>query len=451
MAADVKSYGVVMPKLGLIMTQARVVEWRKSEGEWVEKGEVLYTLESEKSILGMEAPISGYVHILVAADTPVAVQTPIAVITPEPANDVDMETTPVEEKKDVLESAGQSGTPVQMPGKRRDSVGATPRARVMARRQGLALEGLAGSGPRKMIVAADLEKAAAATGLIKVTPVARRMAAAEGLDLSTISGTGPRRQITRQDVERAVDEAGALTQIPAARKGEVKPLPLTGLRAVIAERLVAGWQERPQVTLVADVDAANLVSTRRQIKDEYGTKVSYNSILVLAVSRALRELPDVNVSLVEDGLIHLDEINVGVAVDTARGLLVPVVKNSDQKGLFELDHEIRRLAQSAIDGQSTIDELTGGTFTITNLGTFGIDAFTPIINPPEAAILGVGKISPQAVVVNGNLAVRETVTLSLSFDHRLMDGAPAARFLQRVGQLLERPLVLLSNPGVKIT
>ncbi len=220
---------------------------------------------------------------------------------------------------------------------------------------------------------------------------------------------------------------------------------MTGLRAVIAERLTTGWRERPQATLSVEVDASNLVSARKQIELETNQKVSYNAFLMLAVARAFMEQPHVHIRLTEKGLVQLEEINIGLAVDTPRGLMVPVIKNLSQKGLFEIDQEIRQAVQRALEGKSLPDELTNGSFTITNLGAFGIDSFAPIINPPEIGILAVGRIAPRPFAVNGQLVVRETMILSLAFDHRLLDGAPAARFLQRVVQLIERPILLYSH------
>jgi pyruvate dehydrogenase E2 component (dihydrolipoamide acetyltransferase) len=193
-----------------------------------------------------------------------------------------------------------------------------------------------------------------------------------------------------------------------------------------------------------------LVSARQQAITELNDKVSYDAFLVKLVAQALLEHPNVNVrfapsrgsGLDEAGIEQLDQINVGVAIDTERGLLVPVVQDVPSKSLVQIQQELRLLVERAIAGRSLPDDLSGGTFTITNLGMYEIDAFTPIINPPESAILGVGRIVAKPVAIGGQVVVRDIVTLSLSFDHRLIDGAPAARFLQRVKQLVERPFVL---------
>jgi pyruvate dehydrogenase E2 component (dihydrolipoamide acetyltransferase) len=305
-----------------------------------------------------------------------------------------------------------------------------------------------------MVVAADVELASAvreaAAEAVKASPVARRLADQTGVDLAVVSGSGPSGRIMRQDVE------GALAPQPEPAPGvEVEaPSPgvqaLTGLRGIIAERLSASWRERPHVTLTTEADATNLVSARQQLTAELGQKIAYDALLVALVARALGEQPHVNVRLTEQGIEQLPQPNIGVAVDTERGLLVPVVRDAAAKSLVEVQQALAELVERALAGRSLPDDLSGGTFTITNLGMFEIDAFTPIINPPESAILGVGRIVAKPVVrsagsgqaVDRQVVVRDMVILSLSFDHRLIDGAPAARFLQRLKQLVERPFAL---------
>jgi pyruvate dehydrogenase E2 component (dihydrolipoamide acetyltransferase) len=196
------------------------------------------------------------------------------------------------------------------------------------------------------------------------------------------------------------------------------------------------------VTLTTDVDATELVAARTHLLGELGEKVAYDALLIMIVARALREFPYMNVRLTDQGIEMLPQINISAAVDTERGLLVPVVRQADQMRLAEINRTLREQAERARAGRSLPDDLTGGTFTITNLGMYGIDTFTPIINPPECAILGVGRILARPVGLNGQIVLREMMALSLSFDHRLVDGAPAARFLARISQLIERPSIL---------
>jgi pyruvate dehydrogenase E2 component (dihydrolipoamide acetyltransferase) len=417
-------YPVVMPKLGLTMTEAKIVEWHKGEGEEVARGDLLFTLETEKSTLDIEAQKGGVLHVLAAEGETVPVKTVIARLegaAPAPR-------APRPEAAAEVEEPPAEAAPVR----------ASPKARLVARKRGVALEGLSGSGPRGMVIVADVERAAEATR-VHATPVARRVAEHLGVDLAEVEGTGRRGQVVRADVERVVEKQPAPTPAPATG---APPTPLTGLRAVIAERIAQSWREQPQVTLVTVVDATALVESRAQLNAELASKVSYNAFLVKAAAKALREHPYANVALTDEGLVQREGVNVGLAVDTERGLLVPVLQDPDRTPLLTLDRELRALTERAQEGSSLPDELTGGSITVTNLGMYGIDAFTPILNPPESVILGVGQIAPQPVVVDGQVAVRETVTLSLVFDHRVMDGAPAARFLQRIRQLLERPAVL---------
>jgi pyruvate dehydrogenase E2 component (dihydrolipoamide acetyltransferase) len=226
-------------------------------------------------------------------------------------------------------------------------------------------------------------------------------------------------------------------------------VPLTGMRRIIAERMAASHTATARVTLVTEADATAFVEAREQLKasvtEEWGFAPGYNDLLGLIVARALREFPYMNARLSADGsaIERLPFVNLGMAVDTERGLLVPVIRDADQKGLRAFGAEFRALVERARVGKSLPDDLSGGTFTITNLGMYDVDAFTPIINLPEAAILGAGRIRPKAVVRDGQIVARQMWTLSLTFDHRLVDGAPAARFLQRIKQLVENPFLLL--------
>jgi len=419
---------VVMPKLGLTMTEATLVAWHVIDGDEVTKGEPLFTLETEKTSLEIEATVSGTLSITTPEGETVPVQHVIGTITPH-GNDA--LPTPHAPYADAL-------------------LQATPKARQLARVRGVSLAGRTGSGPRKMVVAADVEAMdtlAPAPVTVPaphtVSPVARRLAEQRGVDLAAVQGTGPRGRIVRADVE-----AAAASQALSEDHSETS-VPLAGLRAVIAERLEASWRERPQVAIVSEVDATALVSAREQLNAELDVKVSYNAFLAAAVARALVEHPQLNVHLTETGLHHLTSVDIGIAVDTPRGLLVPIVRRADRLGLPAIHAEITDLAQRAIAGTLLPSELEGGSFTITNLGMYEIELFTPIINPPQSAILGVGSIVQKPVVIDGAVEIRDRMTLSLVFDHRVVDGAPAARFLQRIKRLIERPMVLALPAGTE--
>jgi pyruvate dehydrogenase E2 component (dihydrolipoamide acetyltransferase) len=422
------------------MTEAKIIEWLKKEGEWVSKGEILFVIENEKSTVEIEAPTDGHLCIITPIDVTVPILTPVATLTggtvgghhatADSRSSVAMSTT---DARPIATAPSADLTPyTSQPD---TSPPASPKARTLAKELNISLAGISGSGIRGMVVAEDVQRAVAEKPVIKASPVAQRVAEKAGLDLASVAGSGSGGRIMRGDVEKALVSKPA----PSA------PLPLSGLRGIIAERLSQSWRERPQVTLTTEADATNLVAARQQLNAELAAqneKISYNALLVRLIARALADHPDINVQLTDTGLQTLSDIHIGLAVDTERGLLVPVVRDVPGKSLRQINEEINTLAERAIKGRSLPDELSGGTFTITNLGAYEIDAFTPLINPPECAILGVGRIVSKPVGLNGQIVLRDMLALSLSFDHRLVDGAPAARFLQRVKQLIERPFTL---------
>jgi pyruvate dehydrogenase E2 component (dihydrolipoamide acetyltransferase) len=289
-----------------------------------------------------------------------------------------------------------------------------------------------------------------------VTPVAQRMAEQAGIDLRAVPGTGQGGRVTKADVGQAIrmrSEEALEVPVPAARvpaTEAVAEVPLSGVRAVIAQRMHESHSLTAPVTLTIEVDAGQFVALRERLKanlaDELGFNLGYNDLLIKLAAHALREFPYMNARLDQDaGVIrHLRAVHVGLAVDTARGLLVPVVRDAGRKHLTEVARELRGLVARAREGKALPHELSGGTFTITNLGMYEIDAFTPIINLPETAILGVGRVKERPAVVGGEVCVRKGMWLSLTFDHRLVDGTPAARFLQYIKNLIEEPYLWLA-------
>ncbi len=224
-------------------------------------------------------------------------------------------------------------------------------------------------------------------------------------------------------------------------------IPMTGVRRVIAERMTQSLREAAQLTLVAEADATRFQMLREDLAAQreaaLGFRISYNDLLIRICAHALREHPRLNARLAGDQIELLDHVNIGLAVEAGQDLVVPNVKQADRKSVAEIATDLRALVQRAQGGSLALDDISGGTFTISNLGLYDVDAFTPVINPPEAAILGVGAIREKAVVVDGELAARPSVTLSLTIDHRIVDGAPGARFLQRIKQLIEQPFLLI--------
>lgn len=430
---------IVMPKLGLTMTEGTLTRWLKAAGEPVKQGEILFEFESDKSVMEYEAPAEGTLaEILVSEGETVSCGTRLA----------DFLTSKQVPAKTQLDRPKISSSPIPESRSSKTSPGriiATPAAKRVARELGVDLTTVAGRGPEGRIQQADVEAAAhsdrpeAMAATRSGTPVAKRAAVDLGIDWTELSGSGPGGRVVKADVLAAA-------QISPETAVEVESL--TVVRSIIARRMAESAFTAPHVTLFAEADATSLVEARIQFNAELaGTvKISYNAWLIAITARALGEHPHLNACLVGDEIHRYREINIALAVDTDRGLLVPVIRQADRLGLLTIQQTGDSLIQRALSGKSLPDDLTGGSFTITNLGMFEIDGFTPIINQPQAAILGVGRIVPKPIVIDSNVVVRQMMTLSLSFDHRLVDGGPAARFLQRIKQLIERPFVLLALP-----
>ena len=459
---------VLVPPLGQTVDTLTLVSWYKQEGEAVIAGEPLYAVETDKATLDVEAPAAGVLRQVTASPGDV-----VKVLSAIARIEVEAKVKAKAEAEEDLASASTLASP---------RLFVSPRARRLAEAEGVALATVKATGPQGAIVERDVRaylqgsggrdqgsggarQGSAVSGGVRqpagnISPVARRLAEEAGLDWQTIAGTGPRGQITREDVERAITTRGGVsvygsmgvggseqqttTQIPPySHTPTPGPFPLTGIRGLIAERMVAGHTRTAPVTLTAEADASALVELRRQLIAD-GVAVSYNDLFLTILAKALAEHPRLNASLDGNSIKLWPQVDIGVAVDTERGLLAPVVRGVDRKGLAQLAAETAALTERARGGKCTPDELTGSTFTLTNLGMFGIDAFTPIINLPECAILGVGRIKTQPVWAGDHVEPREMVWLSLTFDHRLVDGGPAARFLQRVAQLAEKPHLLMA-------
>ena len=458
-------YEIILPKLGQTVEEGRIVEWLKEEGDTVARGDVLYTVETDKAVLDVEATRKGYLRkILVGEGELRPVLTVVGLITRKAddplaeagalAQEPPASELPVPAK--AVDAAAPSGEKPARTGR----LFASPRARKFAREHSVVIEDVEGTGPNGRIVERDVMAYLASPPAVvpAASPVAQRLAADLGVDLRTISGTGPRGRIVKADVEAAAVSVAPEVPVPAPAApaaaaeagGILAEVPLSGIRAVIAQRMHESHQITAPVTLTMEVDATTFVALRESLKaslaEELGFNLGYNDLLVKLSAKALRQFPYMNAQLDEAGgmIRYLDAVHIGLAVDTERGLLVPHVSNADQKGLVEIAKDIRAMAERARTGRSLPDELSGGTFTITNLGMFEVDGFAPIINYPEAAILGVGRIKAMPAVVDGEIVVRQMVWLSLTFDHRLVDGAPAARFLQYIKRLIEEPYLLLA-------
>jgi pyruvate dehydrogenase E2 component (dihydrolipoamide acetyltransferase) len=463
---------ILVPPLSQTMDSVILVEWEKDIGDAVAKGEILFRIETDKATLEVESPGTGVLsEILVEPGSEVEIRSKIGTIAVD-GEDLSIQRTLISgtqqtdradgEEKTVsakVELTGPDGE--RLPVERQKRVFASPRARRLAEGKGVLLDRVKPSGPEGTIIERDvkayLEEIESEP---KVTPVARRMAEKEGLDLSALTQTKPGERITRSVVEaalkeQAVEEIGAIPIAPTSSKPvplladeaaglreRHKRVELTSIRRTIANRMQQSHQTSAPVTLTREVDATELVLLRERILkelDEQETRPSYTDFLIGIVARCLKRHPYMNGTYHSEILELIEEVNLALAVDTDRGLIVPVMVAVEGVGVLELARLRTDLVRRTLDGTVTPDELQGGTFTLTNLGTLGVDAFTPIINPPQIAILGVGRIRSMPAVYEDQITIRQMIYLSLTFDHRIVDGAPAARFLAEVAQLVEKP------------
>ena len=391
---------VLLPQWGMEMAEGTIVKWLKQEGDAIEEGELLVAVETAKLETEMESIASGIVaHILVPEGATVPIRTVLAVIA-EPGEDVPRpETAPFSPSPGVAVASPppQPAAPTAPP----------PRS-------GGASEGRPN---------------------VQVVPAARRLAQQNGIDLAQVEGTGPNGRILIADVERVIEAQAE----PAAQA-----IPLQGMRRTIATRMMQSLQTMAQVTLTTEADVTDAMTLREGLNRQAdGANLSPLHLAVKAAAKALKEHPRLNAVQEEDGYRLMDQVNVGVAVSLAEGLLTAVIRDADAKTLDQIAAESRELARKTREGLATPDEVSGGTFTITNLGVYDVDGFTPIINPPQVAILGLGRVAEKPVVRNGQLAAGRTMYLSLTFDHRIVDGAPAADFLQAIKANLEDPWWML--------
>lgn len=432
---------VLVPPLGQTVDSVTLVAWHKSEGEAVKQGEMLFAIETDKAILDIEAPASGVLRQVTAqSGDEVQVLSIIALIA---APDEILEENaaasgpkPRDQMRGSTLAQGQVGEDGQKR-ERGQRIFISPRARRLVEEHGILLTDLKPTGPEGAIIERDVRAYLDTRSETRISPVARPVAQDSGKVWRSPAGATPGRRELRQDI------VGVRNKGELADADVLKSIPIRGVRAVNAERMARSSATAAHVTLNSEADATALVELRRQLASD-SIDVSYNALLLRILGRALRDHPRLNASLVDDTIQVWRRVHVGLAVDSDRGLLVPVVRDVDHKGLTQLEDEIRSLAERARAGNSSPEELSGGTFTLTNLGMFGIDSFTPIINLPECAILGVGRMKTQPVFAGDKIVARQMMWLSLSFDHRLVDGAPAARFLQRVAQLIEHPHLLLT-------
>jgi pyruvate dehydrogenase E2 component (dihydrolipoamide acetyltransferase) len=438
---------VDMPKMGDTMEEGKILHWIKREGDEVKKGESLAEIETDKVNIEIESFSSGVLRkILIAEGESAPIGAPIAYIgavdEPVPGeaggNGGDGKAAKNGKKGQEKAAARTSPAPVAPP---MPVATAVPVAAVPA--------------------VAALVLPAQESGRVFISPLARRLAEEHNIDYRQIRGTGPNGRIIKLDIESALQQAAPAVSAPATPAlfalepqpasidaGAVVEIPLTAMRRTIAKRLTQSMQTAPHFYVTSVIDTTKLGELRGQINayaatDPNPVRVSFNDLIIKAVTIALQRMPQVNVSFAEDKLIQKKQVHIGVAVALEQGLIVPVLHNADTRSILDIARETRRLAEAARTNKLKPEDLSGGTFTISNLGGFDVDSFTAVINPPESAILAVGTIIPTPAVVDGQVVVRDRMKVTLSSDHRALDGAVAARFLREVKRLLEEPFGLL--------
>jgi len=401
---------VVMPALEMAQESGKVISWRKREGEKVAKGEPLLEVETDKAVVEVESPGDGILSAISAREG--------AVI-------------PVGQTIAWLLAPGEAAPVVTAPtqtGRRTDS---------------------AAAGPSAASTVASASSAPASTE-VRMSPKARRLAREHGVDVTRLRGSGPGGEVLAEDILKAAQGAGAAGGVPAAvgstaakpqPSGKIEPLGTIG--RLMAARTTQSWTSVPHFFVTREVDASGLVEAHKRIAAETeksrGVKVTLTDLLVALVARALAKHPRMNASWIDESIRHNPEINVALAVAVEEGVVAPVLHGADRSSIGDLATQRRELAERAKAGRLQPADITGGTFTISNLGMYGVDSFTAIIVPPQAAILAVGRVGDRVVAINGNAVVRPMITLTLSTDHRVADGARAALFLNDLTEAIGDP------------
>jgi pyruvate dehydrogenase E2 component (dihydrolipoamide acetyltransferase) len=443
---------VLIPKLGMTMTEGTVAEWLVADGATVREGDPVYRLETEKIEMDVEAEAEGVVRHVVAEGTTLDPGAVVAYILA--AGEALPAGVPAAAAPAAVEAVA-SPAPVRAASLADgDRAPASPAARRLAAERGIDLELVAGTGPGGRVTEGDV-LAFVPPGPggreARISPLARRLAESLGVDLANVTGTGPGGRITKDDVEAAAARSGApAAAAPAPRvlaAVEGREIAVKGMRRVIAERMHESLQSMAQLTMTMDAWMDEAVRLRAGLIEEWageGARPTYTDLVLRAVAKALPQHPLLNAEFQGASIVLHEIVHLGLAVAVENGLVVPVIRDADRRSLKELAVESSRLAEAARAGKLGPDDYAGGTFSVSPLGMFGVDAFTPIINPPNAAILGVGRIR-DAIAWDGDRPLkRQSMTMSLTWDHRVADGVPAARFLQAVKELLEAPYRLLA-------
>jgi pyruvate dehydrogenase E2 component (dihydrolipoamide acetyltransferase) len=451
---------VVMEALSPTMEEGRLVKWSKNEGDAVKSGDVLAEVETDKAIMELVARGDGVLRKRLANEgdsSPVGTLLAVIGTADENIDSIIGSTAPAAAAPAAASAATAAPTPVpQTPAQSQGEASAPPQQKVAGSQgapppsapQRSAPPPPRPAGPPPAPRGNGSSRApASADGRQRTSPLARRLATEKGIQLGGIQGSGPGGRIVKRDIENAKATGGTVRSVAADRlatEGDFKDIPLTQIRKTIARRLAESSGPVPTFFLTAEFDATRGAELRTQLAemgDQY--KVSFNDIVIKAVALALAEHPEVNAHWLNDKIRQFNRIHVAMAVAVEDGLITPVLFDADRLSLWEISGKARDLAKRARDRKLLPDEYTGATFTVSNLGMFGIDQFTAIINPPEAGILAIGGVEEKPVVVNGALEVRQRMRVTMSCDHRAIDGATGAKFLQTLRRYMENPLSLV--------
>jgi pyruvate dehydrogenase E2 component (dihydrolipoamide acetyltransferase) len=435
---------IIMPKLGFNMSEGQLVKWCKVEGDKIKSGEVFFEINTDKTNMSIDAVNDGIIlKLLIKEGDFVDVFTPIAVVG-EVGEDVDValavyakqnnngdETVTTKENQVVPAIISESEKEINL-----SDIKLTPRARKYIKENDIDLASVVnidGTGYQGGITEKD----------INVSPLAKKMAEKCNIDLVSVNGTGIHGKIMKQDIKKIAEKIEEKSVEVNAEWKVLSKVPYKGIRKVIGDRLSQSKFTAPHLYFTDEVDTTNMTSFRKMINETSNENISVSALFILACSKALQKYPGVNSCIKNDELITYVSTNIGIAVAGDKGLLVPVVKNAQEKNLIQISKEAKDLVNRAKEGHLSPDEM-GGTFTITNLGMFGIDNFTAIINPPEAAILSVSSVKKKAIVITENgddtIIIRPMMNIQLSVDHRIIDGLLAAQFVGYIKELLENPI-----------
>ena len=431
---------IIMPKAGMDMQEGQIIKWKKNKGEYVEKGETLLEIMTDKVNMEVEAEVSGYLlEILYEAGAKVPVITTIGYLG-EKDEEIIIEDTigKFEEKAEIEDNKAESVEETKE--KYQDVSGkvrATPAARKIARDNNLDLFQIRGTGPDERIQKIDVENYLENSS--KATPLAKRIAEIEGIELESISGTGIQGKIVKNDVLEALYDIDEDTR--------VQVVPMSNMRKIISERMTESYFSAPNFTLNIEVDMSKTLDFMKEVREiimkDIGKKLTITDIILFATTKSLMKHPYVNASLSEDNIILYDYVNLAFAIGMEKGLLTPVIMDAHEKTLTEMVLSAKDLQERALNMRLSPDELRGSTFTVSNLGMYDITHFNPIINQPNSAILGVNTIVEKLAKENREIISKPVMTMSLTVDHRVIDGVIGAKFLQELKYFLENPMSML--------